>query len=142
LWPKTAGQAPESTDTVPPEWHAGGSEVRVEYKDGRVLLRWKAAIDNETVYGYQVMRGEGGLPMTHYASVRAASTRFEDPRVIGGASYAYAVRPYDLAGNRGPMSPSVRVVVPAEHLAPADPSSLDVAKDPGAVEGCAVVTGR
>jgi 2,4-dienoyl-CoA reductase-like NADH-dependent reductase (Old Yellow Enzyme family) len=142
LWPKRAGQAPESSDTVPPAWSAAGPELRVEYKDGRVLLRWKAATDNETVYGYQVMRGEGGLPMTHYASVRGASTRFEDARVIGGASYAYAVRPYDLAGNRGPMSPSVAVDVPSEHLAPAEPSSLEVAKDPGAVEACTAVTGR
>jgi 2,4-dienoyl-CoA reductase-like NADH-dependent reductase (Old Yellow Enzyme family) len=141
LWPKKAGQAPESADLVPPAWAVGGPELRAEYKDGRVLLRWKAATDNETVYGYQVMRGESGVPMSHYASVRAASTRFEDARVIGGGAYTYAVRPYDLAGNRGPMSPSVSVAVPSEHLAPAAPSSLEVAKDPGAVEGCAAVTG-
>jgi hypothetical protein len=28
-----------------------------------------------------------------------------------------------------------------EHIAPKDPLHLQVAKDPGAIEGCAVVTG-
>jgi hypothetical protein len=121
--------------------------LHADYKDGRVLLRWKAATDNEVVYGYQVFRAEvaagGGaellsLPMTHFASVRGASTRFEDARVIGGTAYTYAVRPYDLAGNRGPLTPSVKVVVPNEHVAPADEPK--VAKDPGAVEGCTSVT--
>jgi len=138
LWPKKAGQAPESQDTVPPTWAASGPELLVEYKAGRVLVRWKAATDNEVLYGYQIMRGESGAPMSHYASVRGASTRFEDARVIGGASYAYAVRPYDLAGNRGPMSPSVCVNVPSEHAAAAE--MVQVAKDPGAVEGCTAVT--
>jgi hypothetical protein len=138
LWPKKKGHAPESSDTTPPEWATGGPDFRADYKDGRALLRWKAATDNEVVYGYQVFRAEGGLPMSHYASVRGASTRFEDARVIGGASYTYAVRPYDLAGNRGPLTPSARVAVPEEHVAPADEPG--VAKDPGAVEGCTSVT--
>ena len=70
-----------------------------------MLLRWRAATDNEAVYGYQVFRGEraeDGAPLEHHASVRGGSTRFEDVRVIGGASYHYALRPYDLAGNRWP----------------------------------------
>jgi dimethylglycine catabolism A len=141
LWPKKAGQAPESSDTIPPAWAASGPEMTVEYKDGRVLVRWKAATDNEVLYGYQVMRGENGMPMSHYASVRGASTRFEDARVIGGAGYTYAVRPYDLAGNRGPMSPSAKIDVPSDHVAAADATSLKVAKDPGAIEGCTAVTG-
>jgi 2,4-dienoyl-CoA reductase-like NADH-dependent reductase (Old Yellow Enzyme family) len=141
LWPKKAGQAPESSDTIPPTWAASGPELTVEYKDGRVLLRWKAASDNEVLYGYQVMRGEGGLPMSHFASVRSASARFEDPRVIGGVPYAYAVRPYDLAGNRGPMSPSVKVDVPNEHIPPSAEALLEIARDPGAIEGCAAITG-
>ena len=29
-----------------------------------------------------------------------------------GVTYRYAVRPYDLAGNRGPVSPTVQVRVP------------------------------
>jgi 2,4-dienoyl-CoA reductase-like NADH-dependent reductase (Old Yellow Enzyme family) len=137
LWPKRLGQAPESNDTIPPVWPASGAELTAEYKEGRVLLRWKAATDNEQVYGYQVFRGESPAPPTHFASTRAGSTRFEDARVIGGETYSYAVRPYDLAGNRGEVSAVATVTVPQEHVAPADPVHLKVAKDPGAIEGCA-----
>ncbi|MDB4997689.1 MAG: putative oxidoreductase [Myxococcaceae bacterium] len=113
LWPKKLGQAPDSSDTVPPAWSPAGSALSAEYKEGRVLLRWQAATDNEAVYGYQVFRasGEGGI-LLHHASARAASTRYEDARVVGGETYRYAVRPYDLAGNRGPVSPTVHVSIP------------------------------
>ncbi|HEY2512929.1 MAG TPA: NADH:flavin oxidoreductase [Polyangiaceae bacterium] len=141
LWPKRHGHAPESEDTVPPAWPASGPELTAEYKEGRVLLRWKAATDNEQMYGYQIFRGEGALEPTHHASARAASTRFEDARVIGGEKYTYAVRPYDLAGNRGPLSEPVTVEIPSEHIAPEDPVHLKVAKDPGAIEGCVATAG-
>ncbi|MBX3187587.1 MAG: NADH:flavin oxidoreductase [Labilithrix sp.] len=111
LWPKKLGQAPESDDEVPPAWPESGSCLTAEHKEGRVLLRWKAATDNEAMYGYQVFRAEGGL-LVHHASVRARSERYEDARVTPGATYRYAVRPYDLAGNRGPMSPTIEVSVP------------------------------
>jgi hypothetical protein len=45
--------------------------------------------------------------------VRALSARYEDARVMPGATYRYAVKPYDLAGNRGAMSATVQVRVPA-----------------------------
>ena len=81
-----------------------------------MLLRWKAATDNEAMYGYQVLRGEelgAATPLlTHHASVRALSTRYEDARVMPGVTYRYAVRPYDQAGNRGPVTPTVKVLVP------------------------------
>lgn len=142
LWPKKLGQAPTSSDTVPPAWAAAGAEVTAEYKDGRVLVRWKAATDNEQMYGYQVFRAEGDLPLAHFASTRATSTRFEDARVLGGERYRYSVRPYDLAGNRGPESAVVTVVIPEEHVAPLDPVQLKVARDPGAIDGCVAVTGN
>lgn len=113
LWPKKLGQAPESDDAVPPVWPANGAELRAETKDGRVLLRWSAATDNEALYGYQVFRGEMAMPMMHHASVRGVSTRYEDARVVPGGTYRYALRPYDLAGNRGPLTPSVEVVIPS-----------------------------
>jgi 2,4-dienoyl-CoA reductase-like NADH-dependent reductase (Old Yellow Enzyme family) len=111
LWPKKLGQAPESSDTTAPEWPAGGAELRAECKDGRVLLRWKAATDNEAIYGYQVFRGDRatGGALVHHASVRALSTRYEDARVVGGGEYRYALRAYDLAGNRSPMTPAIDV---------------------------------
>ena len=101
---RSSGRLPRATTRSPPTWPASGAELTAEYKDGRVLLRWKAATDNEQMYGYQVFRAEAGGPLVHFASTRAASARFEDPRVIGGETYSYAVRPYDLAGNRGQMT--------------------------------------
>jgi hypothetical protein len=139
LWPKKLGQAPESSDTIAPEWGPAGASLTAEYKDGRVLLRWKPATDNEAVYGYQVFRAEAGGILVHSASVRAVSARFEDARVLGGDSYTYALRPYDLAGNRGPLSASVAVRIPDHHVA-ADPN-VAVAKNPGELDGCAAVTG-
>lgn len=111
LWPKKLGQAPESDDTVPPVWPASGAELTAEHKDGRVLLRWKPATDDAGMYGYQVFRGEDAL-LVHHASVRALSARYEDTRVQPGAKYRYAVKPYDLAGNRGAMSATVEIRVP------------------------------
>jgi 2,4-dienoyl-CoA reductase-like NADH-dependent reductase (Old Yellow Enzyme family) len=138
LWPKKLGQAPESEDTIAPDWAAGGPQLTAEYKDGRVLLRWKAATDNEAVYGYQVLRAEEGGILLHYASVRGMTTRFEDVRVLGGERYQYAIRPYDLAGNRGPLSPSAAVPVPHEHVAP--DGDVQVARDPGKLEACSAVS--
>lgn len=114
LWPKRLGQAPESNDQIAPEWPSGGAALRAECKDGRVLLRWQAATDNEGVYGYQVFRSERvatGGALVHHASVRGVSTRYEDARVVAGAEYRYALRPYDLAGNRGAMTETVTVTV-------------------------------
>ena len=76
-----------------------------------MLLRWAAATDNEGVYGYEIFRGPAGAAIAHHASVRAGSLRFEDARVLPGESYSYVVRPYDMAGNRGPRSPLITVTV-------------------------------
>jgi dimethylglycine catabolism A len=138
LWPKKLGQAPESNDLIPPEWGPQGAALMAEYKEGHVLLRWAAAKDNEAVYGYQVFRAEGDGVLLHHSSARAASTRFEDARVLGGMIYRYALRPYDLAGNRGPMSPTVSVTIPDEHVSP--DWHVRVARDPGALEACTAVT--
>ncbi len=113
LWPKGLGQAPESDDRAPPIWSVEGGNVRAEYKDGRVLVRWEKAHDDEGLYGYEVLRGQGdsGL-LSHAASVREKSQRFEDTSVLPGDVLRYAVRPYDLAGNRGRLSAVVVVHIP------------------------------
>jgi hypothetical protein len=109
LWPKKRGQAPESDDTIPPEWP--NPDLRAEVKDGRVVLRWNPATDNEAIYGYEVMRARGDGILLHAASVRGVSQRWEDAGVLAGETYRYSVRPYDLAGNRGPMSATISVAV-------------------------------
>lgn len=135
LWPKKLGQAPRSNDEIPPVWPAEGAMVRAEYASGRVLLRWQPATDNEAMYGYQVFRAEGDGELTHLASVRAQSNRFEDARVMGGSVVRYAVVPYDLAGNRGERSPEVSIAIPDEHIPPAHLPETD--RDPGSRMGCA-----
>jgi dimethylglycine catabolism A len=133
LWPKKLGQAPESSDATPPTWPADGAGLTGEYKDGRVLLRWRPATDAEGMYGYQLLRGDGAA-LSHWSSVRAASQRFEDSQVAPGATLTYALRPYDLAGNHGDESNRITVAIPddvARHLPLATPpATLDE------VEGC------
>ena len=113
LWPKSLGAPPESDDRVAPEWPEGDARLTAEHASGRVLLRWRAATDNEAIYGYELLRakkhGETAEILLHYASIRAGSLRFEDVRIMPGETYRYAIRPYDLAGNRGPLSPSISV---------------------------------
>jgi 2,4-dienoyl-CoA reductase-like NADH-dependent reductase (Old Yellow Enzyme family) len=136
LWPKRsahdaaspglrgAGQAPESDDREPPRWPEGGARLTAEHNAGRVLLRWRAATDNEAVYGYQVLRAEPPFPAAHQASVRGVSTRHEDARVTAGSTYTYALVPYDLAGNRGPSSETVTVVIPRNEEPNEQPSHV------------------
>jgi len=119
LWPKGLGQAPEADHEGAPAWTTAGGGVRADYKDGRVLVRWDRAEAHtdgglDGLYGYEILRGEGesGL-LVHAASVRGKSLRFEDARVLPGEVWRYAVRPYDLAGNRGPLSARVTVRVPS-----------------------------
>jgi 2,4-dienoyl-CoA reductase-like NADH-dependent reductase (Old Yellow Enzyme family) len=125
LWPKKLGRAPESDDTIPPTWPSEGAGLSAEYDGGRVLLQWRAATDNEELYGYEVFRAAGAGTAIHRASVRAASRRYEDPMVMPGATYTYVLRPYDLAGNRGTESGSVTVHVPHDASAPETTSAAD-----------------
>jgi 2,4-dienoyl-CoA reductase-like NADH-dependent reductase (Old Yellow Enzyme family) len=111
LWPKGLGQAPESDDTSLPTWPEQGAKLTVATSEGRALLRWQAAHDDDAIYGYQIFRAEGAAPLAHCASVRASSLRYEDGRIMAGVRTRYAVRAYDLAGNRGPMSDEVEVTL-------------------------------
>ncbi len=139
LWPKKLGQAPTSADEVAPEWGPNGSEIRVQYRDGSVRLSWSSATDNEALYGYELFRAVGSGSLTHHASIRAASTRFEDARVLGGETYRYALVPYDLAGNRGPRSEVAEVAIPTDHV---DASALvPLSINPGSLDGCISITG-
>jgi hypothetical protein len=134
LWPKKLGRAPESLDTIAPQWSPTGASLVAQIDNGKVVLRWHAATDNEEVYGYEVFRAEGDSALSHYASVRAGSLRFEDARVAPGTSLRYSLKPYDLAGNRGLASDEVSVLVPADFVAPAP--SVERGRDPGAIGAC------
>ena len=51
---------PRATTPLPPEWPATGAALTADVSGGRVLLRWRAATDNEGVYGYELLRAESG----------------------------------------------------------------------------------
>jgi 2,4-dienoyl-CoA reductase-like NADH-dependent reductase (Old Yellow Enzyme family) len=97
LWPRGQLQAPESRDTVPPQWPSGKGLVAAS-ETGRIHLFWKAAADAESVYGYEVLRSDGGGAPVHLTSVKGCS--YNDYDVVAGRRYTYQVRAYDLAGNR------------------------------------------
>lgn len=111
MWPKGALQAPLSADTVAPVWPAGGARLRAVPVRGRVELHWDAATDNEAVYGYDVLRGVGDGPLEHLRSVRGPRTSFSDEKAVHGERYRYAVRAYDLAGNRSALSEELAVAL-------------------------------
>ena len=101
LWPKGSLNAPDSADTSAPVWTGEGA-LRAFESLGRVHLSWGEATDEEAVYGYEIYRAVEGGPFEHVNSVK--STSYVDRDVIGGVTYRYFVRAYDLAGNRSPSS--------------------------------------
>jgi len=109
LWPKEYLHAPESADAAPPHWPNGG-KLQLELREnGRLRVDWEAAADNEGMYGYEVFRSVNDGPYAHLTSSR--STAHVDEQALAGNKYSYFVRPYDLAGNRGPQSNVAEVVV-------------------------------
>jgi hypothetical protein len=86
------------------------------------------------MYGYQVLRGEGGGRARHWSSVRAGTQRFEDATVAPAGLYTYSLRPYDIAGNHGLESDHVSVQVPGD--APLAARDVPVAAHPDALDGC------
>lgn len=117
LWPKGAMQAPRSSDRTPPRWPAGGAGLRASVARGRVELHWEAASDDESVYGYDVLRAEGAGAFARISAAKAA--RYHDESAVAGAAYRYRVRAYDLAGNRSEESNDAAVTLPSMASSPA-----------------------
>lgn len=110
LWPKGALQAPLLDDRVPPEWMYGEPGLVAIESNGRVQLKWNHATDDVAVYGYEIYRSADGAPFDHVNSVKGVF--YVDDDVVGGVSYRYWVRAYDLAGNRTPASNIAEVMLP------------------------------
>ncbi len=112
LWPKEYLHAPEAHDDCePPEWPTNGN-LQVEIKEsGRVRLKWEKAVDRHAMYGYEVFRSVNGGPFSHVNSHKATATVNVDDDALAGNRYAYFVRPFDLAGNRGADSNIAEVTV-------------------------------
>ena len=112
LWPKGYLHAPEvHDDAEPPRWPTDG-KLRAEVKEsGRVRLTWEKAIDERGMYGYELFRSVNGGPFSHVTSHKATATVSVDDDALAGNRYGYFVRPFDLAGNRGPDSNVVEVTI-------------------------------
>lgn len=110
LWPKGAKQAPESADSVAPQWPQGGASLATRIEHGRVDLRWSAATDNEGVSGYDIWRCDGGS-WRRLSAVPAQVVHYHDASVVGGQAYSYRVAAYDFAGNRSAFSDTVEVTL-------------------------------
>lgn len=107
LWPKGEIQAPESDDTQAPTWGDEGAKLTADGSKGRIDLKWRAATDNEQVYGYDIWRSANDGEFERIDAVPAPVTRYQDGSSIKGVPYRYYVQGYDLAGNR--TSPSAAV---------------------------------
>jgi hypothetical protein len=76
---------------------------------GVLRLTWEAAMDPEGMYGYEVFRSVNDGPFLHLTS-STTSTHMEEG-ALAGNRYLYFVRPYDLAGNRGPNSNIAEITI-------------------------------
>ena len=120
LWPKGSLQAPASDDAVAPRWGETGAALRAEAAPSGVRVSWAEATDNEAVYGYEILRSVDGGSFEHVHSVK--TTCWTDHAVAAGARYRYAVRAYDLAGNRTPTSNAADIELAADAGAGSGPA--------------------
>lgn len=112
LWPKGSINAPESADTVAPDWPTTGAALAADAGQGRLSLKWHPATDNEAVYGYDVWRAEGDSPFERIDAVPGAVCAYHDSAAVAGVKYRYYVQAYDLAGNRSQASRVLVVSLP------------------------------
>lgn len=128
-WPKRYLHAPElPDDQMPPTWPNGGALSAELEEDRHVRLAWEAAVDSHEMYGYDILRSINGGEFEHLYAVN--KTTHKDEKLLAGNTYAYLVRPYDLAGNRGPDSNIVNISFPAAFEVPAG-KSIEIASDVG-----------
>jgi glycosidase len=84
-------------DTTPPV-APGGLHV-VSSSPGAIELAWDAVTGDPTLYGYEVLRGDGaGGPYSALGIV--TGTAFTDATVAEGGTYSYVVRSVDSSFNR------------------------------------------
>jgi chitodextrinase len=74
---------------------------------GEVDLAWSASTDNVGVTGYQIIRNGSAV-----ASVSASTLAYADTAVTANATYTYAVKAFDAAGNYSGASNSIAATTP------------------------------
>jgi len=128
LWPKHALHAPDAPPegAAPPTWPANAHLSAALRPNGQVALAWPAAAAEHGVYGYELLRAVGDGPLRRLTS--SSTTRHADELALAGCRYRYAVRAYDLAGQRSAPLGEALVDVPADYaLPPGAGLALDLA---------------
>jgi 2,4-dienoyl-CoA reductase-like NADH-dependent reductase (Old Yellow Enzyme family) len=126
LWPRAMLHAPEAPDDAdPPAWPDGGAQLAARLNEnGQVRITWRAALDPQGVYGYEIFRAVNGGPFAHLTSSLTPS--HVDEYALAGNRYAYLVRAYDFAGNRSAPSDTAEIMVaPGFALPPGSTLALD-----------------
>jgi hypothetical protein len=77
-----------------------------------VAVNWSAS--PSIVVGYYVYRGAGTNPQLSKFSGIVASTSYQDPTVLDGQTYTYAVTSVDDSGVESALSTSVSVTIPSQ----------------------------
>lgn len=115
LWPKGTRQAPkDDPSTARPLWSKSGANLQAISEGGQIRLTWVPP--EGAAGGFDIYRAEAGDVGRVIEAVK--SPKYLDRNVLGGLSYVYYVRAYDLAGRAGPPSNSVRVDLPPPHIGP------------------------
>lgn len=119
LWPRGHLHAPEADgDHEPPRWPTDGG-LNIALRDsGQLRLTWEGAMASGGMYGYEVFCSINGGPFAHLTSSKTCTHVHE--QALAGNRYAYFVRPYDLAGNRGPQSNTAEIIITPGFEAPPD----------------------
>lgn len=122
LWPREYLHAPEATDdSRPPVWPADGAALTAKLNEnGQVRLTWKAALDPQGVYGYEIFRAVNDGPFVHLTS--SMTPVHVDEYALAGNGYAYYVRAYDFAGNRSENSNTTEIVIEPGFVVPQERS--------------------
>ncbi|MEN6408603.1 MAG: alpha-amylase, partial [Anaerolineaceae bacterium] len=93
-----------AADTTPPT--VPGNLHVVSASPSGIDLAWDASTDDQSLYGYEVLRGnDSGGPYTQIARITATS--YTDTAIGENATYFYVVRALDIAINRSGNSNEV-----------------------------------
>jgi 2,4-dienoyl-CoA reductase-like NADH-dependent reductase (Old Yellow Enzyme family) len=136
-WPQENLHAPipSAEDETPPIWTTDGA-LEAKLDDGYIRLSWEEAEDEVAMYGYDIYRSVNGGDFVYIYAVNKPSHRDED--LLAGNTYAYFIRPYDLAGNRGPESNVVELQIDTGFELPAG-KTIAIDKQVGLESGGASV---
>ncbi|MFA5126812.1 MAG: fibronectin type III domain-containing protein [Patescibacteria group bacterium] len=105
-------------DTTPPSIPTNLAATAVS--NSQINLNWTAATDNIGVAGYSIFRNGLGV-------ANVATTTFNDLGLTASTTYTYAIKAYDVAGNKSDFSNPVStttLAMPVDLTVPSAPTNL------------------